>query len=170
MRTISLRSAQVLLKKKYDVVIDKYLVKKLQERAAFEEKVVKIKDPKKRAAMTKRIPAVKPQMSSEYIDIAIGNWVISNRQRHVTRLMNYENYELWPVMTALVREKAIFGSQIDARKFCLKMKKGGKMYQWIVDNGGMVGDGDDIGVNPVYTRIPTQEQLEVEIYEAGLVE
>ena len=83
-----------------------------------------------------------------------------NRQNHVMKLMRYEEYEVWPVLVDMVREKAMFGNPIEARKFCKKLRKSGAMLTWIKENGG----NDYMEPPPKYRRIPTEEEIINEIY------
>ena len=151
----------VLLKKKYNLVVTKYLEDEEMKRLEFEARVEKISNAKKREAMEKKIPKVKVPLPDELISQGILDWIIKNRQLHVTKTMQYEEYELWPILTSLVREKALFGNQLEARKFAVNLRRRGKMKEWILENGG----GEDLGEEPRYRRIPSDEEIIRDIYE-----
>jgi hypothetical protein len=111
------------------------------------------------------VPDPKIPLEPDFKAKSIANWVIRNRQNHVLKLMAYEEYEVWPILTDMVREKAIFGNPLEARKFCKALKKKGAMVSWIRENGGE----SYIEATPVYKRIPTDEQIIKEIYEVARV-
>ena len=112
------------------------------------------------------VPLPKPPLPARARDAAILHFVVTNRQEHVTRVMAYDEAMLWPALVDIVREKSIFGNPLEARKYCKKIRQKGKMYQWIVDNGG----GEALVGNPPpkYRRMPTDAEIIGRIYEPGI--
>mmetsp|Transcript_17914 Transcript_17914/g.37246 ORF Transcript_17914/g.37246 Transcript_17914/m.37246 type:complete len:600 (+) Transcript_17914:161-1960(+) len=161
--------AQVeLISKKYEKVMDVYLPeceKKRQELERLARKQKFASKNSKNEAKVVTVPDPKIPLEPEFKKKAIGNWVIKNRQNHVLKLMAYEEYDVWPVLTDMVREKALFGNPLDARKFCKSLRKRGAMVNWIRENGGE----NYIEPPPVYKRIPTDEHIIEEIYEVARV-
>ena len=65
----------------------------------------------------------------------------------------------------MVREKAMFGNPMEARKFCKGLRKKGGMLAWIKESGGK----EYIEAAPRYKRIPSEEEIINEIYTKGRV-
>ena len=89
-RIICNRAQKILLRRKFDIVIKAYFINEEAKRVEFESKVQKIKDAKKRALMTKKIPAPKELLPDAFVSRGIEDWIIKNRQIHVTKSMQYE--------------------------------------------------------------------------------
>jgi hypothetical protein len=150
----------IMIGKKFDIVTKKYLEECAKKRAELEVKAKKIMASGKKVKPG-MIPDVKMPLTGKFRNRQIADWVIKNRQKYVTKLMSYEEYELWPVAIDIIREKSLFGNPFEARKFCMKLRKKGKLYEWVVENGG----GEFLEVKPRYVRIPTEQQIVEEMYE-----
>jgi len=163
-RVLCNQAQVVMIGKKYEKVIANYLIEDAKTRAELE---VKAKKAKLQGKMAKKVvvPEAKLPLQAKFKQKQIKEWVIKNRQMYVTKLMAFETYELWPVAIDLIREKSLFGNPFEARKYVTKLKKQGKLYDWIVENGG----ADHLeGGAPVYRRIPSDEQIINDIYEPAI--
>ncbi|GMH72196.1 hypothetical protein TrST_g781 [Triparma strigata] len=154
----------LMICKKVDKVLAEYLPAQEAARAEREKKIRSKKSgrfSKKLSDDEEKSIQKKGPLEESVKRTQVKNWVVCNRQNHVTKLMAYEEYELWPVLVDMVREKAMFGNPLDARAFCKELRKKGSMYSWIIDNGG----SEYIEQRPKYIRIPSDEVIIKEIYE-----
>jgi len=157
--------AQVeMISKKYERVMETYLPECEKKRSNM-ERLARKERFKKSKGKKVLVPEPKIPLEPEFKNKAIVNWVIRNRQNHVLKLMAYEEYEVWPVLTDMIREKSLFGNPLEARKFCKALRRKGGMVNWVRENGG---EGY-IEAPPVYRRIPTDEHIIKEIYEPSRI-